>query len=69
MSTQKAYKGMAMEGVIASWYAKTTVRDIHRHKLAAEQMAHSIPQGAGCRRPDRCILLAEQILSLRRPGH
>ena len=44
MSAQKAYKGMAMEGVIASWYARTTVRDLHRHKLAAEQMTRRIPQ-------------------------
>jgi len=43
MTTTKAYKGIAMEGIIASWYAKTTVKDLNRHKLMARQMAKLIP--------------------------
>ena len=36
--TVKAYKGLPMEGVIASWYAKTTLKDLNRHKLMASQL-------------------------------
>jgi ubiquinone/menaquinone biosynthesis C-methylase UbiE len=32
-----------MEGVIASWYAKTTLKDINRHKLMAKQLVEKIP--------------------------
>ncbi len=43
MTTTKAYKGLPMEGVIASWYAKTTVKDLNRHKLVAKELAPRIP--------------------------
>jgi len=43
MTTTKAYKGLPMEGVIASWYAKTTLKDLNRHKLIARELAHKIP--------------------------
>ncbi len=43
MSTVKAYKGLPMEGVIASWYAKTTFKDLNRHKTMAKQMVGKIP--------------------------
>jgi len=43
MTTTKAYKGLPMEGVIASWYAKTTMKDINRHKLIAKQLVDKIP--------------------------
>ncbi len=43
MSTTKAYKGLPMEGIIASWYAKTTLKDIKRHKGMAKQMMEKIP--------------------------
>jgi ubiquinone/menaquinone biosynthesis C-methylase UbiE len=42
-TTTKAYKGLPMEGVIASWYAKTTIKDINRHKLMAKQLVEKIP--------------------------
>lgn len=49
MTTQpharKAYKGMAMEGLIASWYSQITLKDLKRHKLMAEKLARSIPAG------------------------
>ncbi|RPJ26938.1 MAG: class I SAM-dependent methyltransferase [Chloroflexi bacterium] len=41
--TQKAYKGLPMEGLIASWYAKTTLKDLKRHKLMAKQLVEKIP--------------------------
>lgn len=40
---QKAYKGLPMEGMIASWYAKTTLKDLKRHKWMAKQMLEKIP--------------------------
>jgi ubiquinone/menaquinone biosynthesis C-methylase UbiE len=43
MNNTKAYKGLAMEGVIASWYAKTTLKDLKRHKGMAQQMSGKIP--------------------------
>lgn len=39
---KKAYKGLPMEGVIASWYAKTTRKDLKRHKLMAKQLVEKI---------------------------
>jgi len=46
LMTTKAYKGMAMEGPIAAWYAKITQKDIRRHKLGAERWAKKIAQGS-----------------------
>jgi ubiquinone/menaquinone biosynthesis C-methylase UbiE len=43
MNTTKAYKGLPMEGVIASWYAKTTLKDLKRHQGMALQMSAKIP--------------------------
>src|SRR6266487_1772407 len=43
MTTTKAYKGLPMEGVIASWYARTTFKDLNRHKLIAKELVQKIP--------------------------
>lgn len=43
MTTTKGYKGLPMEGLIASWYAKTTLKDLKRHKLIAKQLVEKIP--------------------------
>ena len=43
MTTTKAYKGLPMEGIIATWYAKTTFKDLKRHKLMAKQLVGKIP--------------------------
>jgi len=43
MTTTKAYKGLPMEGLIATWYAKTTQKDMKRHKGMALQWAEKIP--------------------------
>src|SRR5262245_28290544 len=40
---QKPYKGMAMEGVIATWYAKNTARDQRRFLTAARAVAERVP--------------------------
>ncbi len=45
IKTTKAYKGLPMEGAIATWYAKTTLKDVRRHKMMAEQMVKKIPAG------------------------
>jgi ubiquinone/menaquinone biosynthesis C-methylase UbiE len=42
-TTTKAYKGLPMEGMIASWYAKTTLKDINRHQLMAKLLVEKIP--------------------------
>jgi ubiquinone/menaquinone biosynthesis C-methylase UbiE len=41
--SMKAYKGLPMEGLIARWYAKTTFKDLNRHKLMAKQLVAKIP--------------------------
>jgi ubiquinone/menaquinone biosynthesis C-methylase UbiE len=43
MNNTKAYKGLPMEGIIASWYARTTLKDLKRHKGMAQQMSGKIP--------------------------
>jgi ubiquinone/menaquinone biosynthesis C-methylase UbiE len=44
VQTQKGYKGLPMEGIIASWYAKTTLKDLKRHKLMAKRLVENIPE-------------------------
>ncbi len=42
----KAYKGMAMEGFVATWYAKNTAKDINRHQGMAARMSKLLAPGA-----------------------
>ncbi len=42
---QKAYKGMAMEGAIATWYTKNTGRDLRRFQSAARSVLEQVPPG------------------------
>ena len=44
-ATQKAYKGLAMEGPIASWSAKNTARDQRRFKDTARALAERVRPG------------------------
>jgi ubiquinone/menaquinone biosynthesis C-methylase UbiE len=44
--TQKAYKGPAMEGVIATWYARITKGDSRGFRACADALATSLPAGA-----------------------
>ena len=46
MKTTKAYKGFPMEGMVANWYAKITLKDLQRHKLMAEELVRKIPAGS-----------------------
>jgi ubiquinone/menaquinone biosynthesis C-methylase UbiE len=45
-SPRKGYKGMAMEGFIARWYAKTTGRHKDSYRKAAEMVAAQLAPGA-----------------------
>lgn len=45
INTTKAYKGIGMEGLVATWYARNTRRE-SRHREMAEQMAAVIPAGS-----------------------
>jgi ubiquinone/menaquinone biosynthesis C-methylase UbiE len=46
VKTKKGYKGLPMEGIVASWYTKTTAKDMKRHKGMAAQLAAKIPAGS-----------------------
>jgi ubiquinone/menaquinone biosynthesis C-methylase UbiE len=47
MATQaKAYKGVAMEGFIANWYARNTGRDARRFRETARMVAQRLNPGA-----------------------
>jgi ubiquinone/menaquinone biosynthesis C-methylase UbiE len=41
----KGYKGIAMEGVIATWYARITWSRIGEQRALAERISASVPQG------------------------
>jgi ubiquinone/menaquinone biosynthesis C-methylase UbiE len=43
---QKAYKGIPMEGVIATWYTKNTRGDTSRFMTAARTVAERVPKGS-----------------------
>jgi ubiquinone/menaquinone biosynthesis C-methylase UbiE len=45
VKTQKPYKGLAMEGIIASWYARNTKRDA-RFRASADALAQRLFKGA-----------------------
>jgi ubiquinone/menaquinone biosynthesis C-methylase UbiE len=42
----KPYKGLAMEGPIARWYARNTGRSIEPFRKAAEEIARQLPGGS-----------------------
>jgi ubiquinone/menaquinone biosynthesis C-methylase UbiE len=42
----KAYKGLAMEGPIATWYTKTTAKDLRNYRLTVNHLAQSIAKGS-----------------------
>jgi len=45
MIAAKSYKGLPMEGPIASWYARNTGRDLRRFTRTADLLAERIPSG------------------------
>ena len=46
LSQDKGYKGMGMEGRVATWYAKNTANDMAEFRALAERLANSIPPGS-----------------------
>ena len=45
MARSRAYKGLPMEGMIATWYAKNTGRDLRRFKETACAVLDRVPPG------------------------
>jgi ubiquinone/menaquinone biosynthesis C-methylase UbiE len=43
---KKAYKGLAMEGLIARWYTRNTGKDIAPFRKVAQQIAQQLPAGS-----------------------
>jgi hypothetical protein len=43
-SAQKAFKGLAMEGPIATWHTKNTGRDLRRFTKMAQAISERIPR-------------------------
>lgn len=46
MPAAKAYKGLPMEGIIARWYSKITIKDMSRHHDMARYIAGFLSPGA-----------------------
>jgi len=44
MKATKAYKGLPMEGPIAAWYSRITLKDLRRHALMARRVVGEIPE-------------------------
>src|SRR5688572_8368249 len=42
----KGYKGVGMDGVIASWYAQITQKDMPEYTADAKRVAARVPQGS-----------------------
>ena len=45
MSQDKGYKGVGMEGRVATWYAKNTARDIAEFQALADRLTTELPIG------------------------
>src|SRR5579863_3603802 len=45
-TVQKGYKGIAMEGLIATWYARTTRSRIEEQRALAHRIAEQVPHGS-----------------------
>jgi ubiquinone/menaquinone biosynthesis C-methylase UbiE len=46
LTQEKAYKGIGMEGRIATWYAKNTANDMAEFRALAARVAKTIPSGS-----------------------
>jgi len=46
MSQDRGYKGVGMEGKIATWYAKNTAKDIAEFQLLADRLTKEVPAGS-----------------------
>src|SRR5258708_33296029 len=45
--THKPYKGLPMEGIIATWYARNTANDVRGTQKSASSIADRLKPGAG----------------------
>jgi ubiquinone/menaquinone biosynthesis C-methylase UbiE len=43
---KKAYRGLAMEGLIARWYARNTGRNVEEYRRAAQEIARRVSSGS-----------------------
>src|SRR5947208_1611271 len=43
---KKAYRGLAMEGLIARWYARNTGRNVEEFRRAAQEIARRVSSGS-----------------------
>lgn len=46
MPRKKAYKSLAMEGAIATWYAKNTAKSLHEFEACAARIAAHLGSGS-----------------------
>src|SRR4029453_12363536 len=46
VKSTKAYKGLAMEGPVATWYTKTTEKDLRNYQLQVKRLAARIAKGS-----------------------
>jgi len=46
LSQDKGYKGVGMEGKVATWYAKNTAKDLAEFQALAERLSNDLPAGA-----------------------
>jgi ubiquinone/menaquinone biosynthesis C-methylase UbiE len=46
MSQDKGYRGVGMDGKLATWYAKNTLRDIAEFQALADRLTANLPSGA-----------------------
>src|SRR5580698_1564181 len=46
MPRKKAYKGLAMEGMIATWYARNTANDLAEFEAEARRIAEHLRPGS-----------------------
>ncbi|HEY9142061.1 MAG TPA: class I SAM-dependent methyltransferase [Bryobacteraceae bacterium] len=44
-TTQKAYKGLGMEGPVARWYEKVTRKDLQEYRRVAQRLRALLPNG------------------------
>ncbi|MGB9454894.1 MAG: class I SAM-dependent methyltransferase [Bryobacteraceae bacterium] len=44
-TTQKAYKGLGMEGPVARWYEKVTRKDLQEYRRVAQELKALLPNG------------------------
>ena len=59
MTAAKAYRGVGMEGAIASWYARNTGRDLGRFTKTARMLAERARPGSDVLEVPAFIVIGE----------